>query len=88
MKTTTFKTFLQQSEVHGARNSQIILSLIDRKGRVILQEYEFLAIIRSLRSANIVMLIKTRQEVNFLVDFVNPGIPVTVKQPLNRSYLD
>ena len=48
------------------RISQNIMSLIERKSRVRLQETEFLAIIRSLYSAKIVMSIKTRQEVDFL----------------------
>ena len=46
------------------RNSRNVLSLIDRKGCVRLQEHKFLAIIRCLRSAKIVLSIKTRQEVD------------------------
>ena len=41
-----------------------IISLIDRKGRVRLQECNFLAVIQSLQSAKIVLSIKTRQEVD------------------------
>ena len=44
------------------QNSSNILSLIERKSRVRLQEYKFLVIIWSLRSGKIVLSIKTWQE--------------------------